>query len=138
MSPAPVFPQPSGFCSRFQIKRMLIVDDEPKICDCLARYFRGKGVDVQLAETGHEAIRILMEEPPAPDTVLLDIHLPDIKGLQVLRRIKELHPDVRVIMVTAEDEEEPRIEAKCYGAAGYITKPFDLSEATWAPVLFER
>ena len=120
-----------------RVQRLLIVDDEPKICDYLARHFRGKDIAVRVAHTGDEAIQILMDASPPPDTVLLDIHLPDMKGLQVLRRIKDLHPEIKVIMVTAEDDEEPRTEAKVYGAAGYITKPFDLSEATWDPVLFE-
>lgn len=123
--------------SQVRIKRLLIVDDEPKICEYLERYFRGLGVAVRTAYGGEEAITILMDEQPAPDTVLLDVHLPDMGGLQVLRRIKELHPEMKVIMVTAEDDEIPRLEAKVYGASGYITKPFDLSDATWAPVLFE-
>jgi len=116
--------------------RMLIVDDEPKICECLQAHFAARGMTVQTALNGQDALEILMNDAPQ-DFLLLDIRLPDMKGIEVLKRAKELCPDAKVFMVTALDDEGPRMEAKAYGAHGYITKPFDLSEATWAPVLFE-
>jgi len=115
---------------------MLIVDDEPKICECLARFFTAKGLTVTYALSGQEAIDWLMDHPA--DVILLDLRLPDMPGTEVLKRARELYPEARVVMVTALDAEERRIEAKVYGACGYVTKPFDLSDAAWDAVLAEN
>ena len=115
------------------MQRMLIVDDEPDICDCLQQFFSAKGFSVTSAFSGEEAIERIAEAPV--DVVLLDIILPGIHGIEVLKRAKELCPQAKVVMVTALDQDEPRVEAQRYGAAGYVPKPFDFSEATWAPVL---
>ena len=116
--------------------RMLIVDDEPKICECLSTFFTAKGFTVKRALTGQEAIRRVKYDQP--DVVLVDIRLPDMEGIEVLKRAKDLTPNARVIMVTALDNSEQRVEAERYGAAGYITKPFDFSALTWAPVFNPR
>lgn len=113
--------------------RMLIVDDEPDICDCLGHFFATRGFAVACAFSGEEAIERLAEGPV--DVVLLDIVLPGIHGIEVLRRVKDLCPEVKVVMVTGLDQEERRVEAQRYGACGYVPKPFDFSEMTWAPVL---
>lgn len=113
--------------------RMLIVDDEPDICDCLRDFFSARGFAVTCAFSGEEAIEQITAAPV--DVVLLDILLPGIHGIEVLKRAKELCPEAKVVMVTALDQDERRIEAQRYGAAGYVPKPFDFSEATWAPVL---
>ena len=112
--------------------RMLIVDDEPDICECLGEYFKDKGFDVAYALNGEVALEHLVDH--APDVILLDIRLPGCSGIDVLRRAKDLHPESKVIMVTSLDQSDLRVEAKAYGACGYVTKPFDFSEATWAPV----
>ena len=112
---------------------MLIVDDEPKICECLKTFFTSRGFAADSALSGQEAIEWLMEHPA--DVILLDIRLPDMAGTDVLKRAKELCPEAKVVMVTALDEDERRIEAQVYGACGYVTKPFDLSDATWDAVL---
>jgi len=114
------------------MRRMLIVDDESKICECLSNFFSTRGFQVHAALTGTEAIEWLMNQ--RADVILLDIRLPDMPGIEVLKRAKELYPEVKVIMVTALDKEDPEIEAKAYGACGYVTKPFDFSDLTWAPV----
>lgn len=117
------------------MRRMLIVDDEPKLCECLAQFFRAKGVAVRLACTVAEALDRLMEEPA--DAILLDMRLPDGSGTDVLKRAKELCPHAKVVMVTAVDEEEPKMDAEAYGAYGYIVKPFNFSDRIWADVLAE-
>jgi len=66
---------------------------------------------------------------------LLDILLPGISGLEVLRYAKKRYPGARIIMVTGQDRVELRAEARLYGACAYVTKPFDFSEATWSSVL---
>ncbi len=112
------------------MRRMLIVDDEPKLCACLKAYFTAKGLTVSTVYEGEQAIERLSRE--SPDIILLDVRLPDISGIEVLKRARELCPKAKVIMVTALDQPEAREEAATYGAVGYITKPFDLSDPTWS------
>lgn len=118
------------------MRRMLIVEDEPDICDCLQDYFTSRGFSVETAYSGEQALGHLTEQDQ-PEVVLLDIMLPGISGLEVLRRLKDLHPEARVIMVSSLTDPEVQAEAKTCGASGYVTKPFDLSEGTWSNVLDE-
>ena len=113
--------------------QMLIVDDEPDVCECLKSFFSAKGFAVTEAATGHGAIERFVCEHP--DVVLLELGLPDCFGLDVLRHLKALEPEVRVVMVTAMDQPELRRQAHEAGARGYVTNPFDFAEATWATVL---
>ncbi len=110
--------------------RMLIVDDERDICELLKDFFQEKGFAVLSAFSGEEAIAKLDEQEA--DVMLLDILLPGLSGIEVLKRIKEHHPKVRVIMVTAIDQVELRCQAQQYGAVAYVTKPFDFSRETWS------
>ena len=112
--------------------RLLIVDDERDICECLEQHFRSRGCEVSSVFSGEEALDRLAKD--YVDVILLDVILPGISGLEVLRRIKELRPGVRVVMVTAHDHAEVREEAKHRGACGFVTKPFDLSDRTWSAV----
>ena len=114
-------------------RAMLIVDDEPDICDCLSSFFSERGFAVQVAYTGHEALERLLDAPP--DVVLLDVRLPDVMGLDVLRQAKALCPCAMVVMVTSVTDFACRQDALAAGASAYILKPFDFSESTWAPVL---
>ena len=113
-------------------KQILVVDDEPKVCDCLAKFFTSKGFAVISRFSGTEAIEWLMEQPA--DIIIIDVLLPDMLGTEVLKRTKEMWPEAKVIMMTALTDDEPVVDAKVYGAAGFIHKPFDLSELTWAAV----
>ena len=115
------------------MRRMLIVEDERDICDCLEQFFATRGFSVVSAFSGEEAL-VKLEEGAA-DVILLDILLPGLSGMEVLKRAKALHPRAQVVMVTALDQIELREEARQYGASAYITKPFDFSPTTWAPVL---
>ncbi len=114
------------------MRRMLIVEDEEGICDCLEQFFSGRGFSVVSAFSGEEAVERLRASPA--DVILIDIMLPGISGIEVLKRVKELRPEARVVMVTARDEAEVREAARQYGADAYITKPFNFSDATWSPV----
>lgn len=114
------------------MQRMLIVEDEPDLCDCLQEFFKARGFEVATAFSGEEAEDQLRER--AADVILLDILLPGVSGLEVLRRVRETSPATRVIMVTSVDQAEVREEARRCGASAYITKPFDFSEATWSSV----
>ena len=115
------------------MRRMLIVEDELDLCDCLQTYFQSRGFAVTSAFSGEEAVARLTAAPA--DIILLDIILPGISGLEVLRYAKKRYPGIRIVMVTAQDRVELRAEARLYGASAYITKPFDFSETTWSSVL---
>ena len=114
------------------MQRLLIVDDEQKVCECLQRFFSAQGFEASCVFTGEEAIERLINQPP--DVVLLDIQLPGVSGIEVLKRAKDLCPETKVIMVTGSVDAEREEEAMAYGARGYITKPFDFSQITWSSV----
>lgn len=114
--------------------RMLIVDDEPDICDCLEQFFLAHGFTVLLAFNGETALQHLQQHPV--DVILLDVRLPGMSGFDVLKRAKSLLPQARIIMVTSMDLAEVKRDALAAagGACAYVSKPFDFSEQTWAPV----
>ena len=102
--------------------KMLVVDDELRICDFLKGFFATKGYQVFSSASGEEA---LMQVPTLkPQIVLLDVRMPGISGMDTLSKIKALLPDTKVIMVTAMDDDTLMTEAKSRGASDYITKPF--------------
>ena len=104
--------------------RILVVDDEMEICDFLRNYFTDKGYNVDSANNGKEAIaqaRIIH-----PDIVLLDIRMPGITGIDVLRQLREEENPPKVIMITAVEDPKVIQEAKRLGAEDYIVKPFAL------------
>ena len=115
------------------MKQMLIVDDERDICDCLQQFFSDRGFSVVSVFSGEEALARLNEH--APDVILLDILLPGVSGVEVLKQAKQLHPAARVVMMTALDREDLRLQTRSYGACAYVTKPFDFSPATWSAIL---
>ena len=112
--------------------KMLIVEDEKDIADCLEQFFAAKGFTVSSAFSGEEALTRIQES--GAEVVLLDILLPGLSGIEILKRLKVLHPQARVVMVTALDRDELRLQAHRYGASGYVTKPFDFSQETWSAV----
>ncbi|HEX9779603.1 MAG TPA: response regulator [bacterium] len=114
--------------------RMLIVDDEQDICDLLEHFFRSRGFTVRSAFSGEEALDLLQADG-CPEVILLDINLPGLSGIEVLRRAKEASPDARIVMVSALDRDDLKREAHRYGAVDYVTKPFDFKDTTWAAVL---
>ena len=117
------------------MKTLLVVDDEPKICEFLSTFFASRGFQVRVACSGHEALKLVSRQ--APDYLLLDIHMPDMSGLEVLELVKELCPDVKVIMATAAEDDETVEKAFRLGAVGYVTKPFGADDATWARIFFD-
>ncbi|MEI2730888.1 MAG: response regulator transcription factor [Dermatophilaceae bacterium] len=108
-------------------RRVLVVDDEPSIRAVLAAYLRAEGFHVTEAATGAEALRVCGLREQAPDLVLLDIGLPDIDGLEVLRRLRTTS-DVYVVLVTARTEEVDKLVGLGVGADDYVTKPFSPRE----------
>lgn len=106
-------------------QRILVVDDEPLIRKLLATRLRWCGYDVNLATHGEDALESFQREPA--DLVVLDLMLPRINGLEVLRAIR-VSSDVPVLMLTACDRIADRILGLELGADDYVIKPFSMSE----------
>ena len=87
-------------------------------------FLSSKGYEVVVAEGGREALRLLDASPP--DVVLLDVAMPDLDGMETLKRIVATHPTMPVIMVTANADIEITSKVLQLGAADYVPKPFDL------------
>ena len=104
---------------------VLAVDDEPAILRALTVALRARGFDVVTATNGQEALDRCATEDPA--AVILDLGLPDLDGLDVLRRIRSW-TDVPVIVLTAEGADERKITALDDGADDYVTKPYSTPE----------
>lgn len=105
---------------------LLIVEDNIDMCQTLAENFRKIGHKVLTAGTGTAAQKILKAE--LIDLVLLDLRLPDITGLRVLEFVKEVDPEILVIMITANTNAQPAVDAMKAGAYDYLMKPFELEE----------
>ena len=108
-------------------QRVLVVDDEPGIRKVLRAYLEREGFTVDEAADGASALTRFEDGDAAPDLVLLDIGLPGIDGLEVLRRLRTAS-DVYVLLVTARADEVDRLVGLGVGADDYITKPFSPRE----------
>ncbi len=105
---------------------MLVVDDDPGSSGLLREVFRQEGYEVTIASSGAEALKVAAEAPF--DVVLSDVQMPDIDGIEVLRRLRRIAPDTTVILVTAYGTIEMAIHALHEGAFDYVRKPFKLDE----------
>jgi len=107
------------------MRQVLVVDDEPHIRTVLRGYLQAEGFAVAEAADGETAVRHVRQH--APDLVLLDVMLPGIDGLEVLRQVRAFS-DVYVILVTARAEEVDKLVGLGVGADDYVTKPFSPRE----------
>lgn len=105
---------------------MLVVDDERTLTDLLTMALRYEGWQVRSAPDGNTAVKEARDW--RPDAVVLDVMLPDIDGLNVLRRLREDDRDIPVLFLTARDAVEDRIAGITAGGDDYVTKPFSLEE----------
>ena len=106
--------------------RVLVVDDEHNLTELLSMALRYEGWEVKAAGTGMAAVRAAREFEP--DAVALDMMLPDMDGLEVLRRMREHNDRLPVLFLTARDAVEDRIAGLTAGGDDYVTKPFSLEE----------
>lgn len=106
--------------------RVLIVDDEGEVCRGIAEFLRERGYDTEPAVGGGEAVAKL--EGARYDLVVSDIRMPDVDGIQLLRRIRESWPGTEFILMTAYGSKETAITSLRLGAYDYIEKPFDVEE----------
>lgn len=105
---------------------ILIVDDEPHLPHQFARYLRKHGYDVYTASDGEAGLRELQKN--TIDLVLLDLRLPRQSGLEVLKRIRAIEPELPVVILTAYGNVQTAVEAMKLGASDYLLKGFDLEE----------
>ncbi len=106
--------------------RVLVVDDEENIAELVGMALRYEGWDTSVEHTGLRAVAAAKEV--RPDAVVLDIMLPDIDGLEVLRRMRAQMTDVPVLFLTARDSVEDRVAGLTAGGDDYVVKPFSLEE----------
>ncbi|HEY1855519.1 MAG TPA: response regulator transcription factor [Solirubrobacterales bacterium] len=108
-------------------RRILVVDDEPTIVEIVGRYLERAGYEAAGAADGFEALEAAAAE--RPDLVVLDLMLPGIDGIEVMRRLRELSgPPLAVILLTARGEESDRLVGLRQGADDYVVKPFSPAE----------
>lgn len=107
--------------------KVLVVDDEPIIADVVSRYLQRAGYDTRVAGTGEDALSNARSE--RPDLVVLDLMLPGVDGLEVMRRLRQDdRTDIAIILLTARGEESDRIMGLRLGADDYLIKPFSPAE----------
>jgi two-component system, OmpR family, response regulator ResD len=102
---------------------VLVVDDEPTIGEVVSAYLRRAGYDTRVAADGHAALAAVAEQ--APDLIVLDLMLPGVDGLEVMRRVGKRSA---VILLTAKGEEADRVTGLRLGADDYVVKPFSPAE----------
>ncbi|CAM4484968.1 sporulation initiation phosphotransferase F [Paenibacillus sp. oral taxon 786 str. D14] len=107
-------------------KKVLIVDDQNGIRILLMEVFSSEGYKTFQAANGKMALEIVRSD--SPDLVLLDMKIPGMDGLEILKHIKEVNPEIKVIMMTAYGELDMIKEATDLGALMHFTKPFDIDE----------
>ncbi|CAM3988372.1 response regulator [Cohnella lubricantis] len=107
-------------------KKLLIVDDQIGIRILLLEVFATEGYETFQAANGRAALEIVRNH--APDLVLLDMKIPGMDGLEILKKIKEMNREIKVIMMTAYGELDMIKEATDLGALTHFTKPFDIDE----------
>jgi two-component system response regulator ResD len=106
---------------------VLVVDDEPTIAEVVSRYLERAGYRTRVASDGAQALELVARS--RPDLVVLDLMLPGIDGLEVMRRLREPDRDpIGVILLTAKGEESDRVIGLRLGADDYVVKPFSPAE----------
>jgi DNA-binding NtrC family response regulator len=106
-------------------KRILVVDDDQGILDCF-EVLLGDHYDVVKTNNGYEALRILENDPPP--LMFLDIVMPGLDGIDILKKLQKDQKNVGVVVITATSQEEIEREAKSFGVVDYLKKPFDIAE----------
>jgi DNA-binding response OmpR family regulator len=107
------------------VTRVLLVEDDHDIAEPLARALIREGYEVGTAHDGRIALQEVLDAPP--DLIILDVGLPGMDGLEVCRHVRDVRPDVPILMLTARDGELEQVAGLDAGADDYVTKPFRLS-----------
>ena len=112
---------------------VLIVDDEKTLARSIKLFLQEQGYEAEVAEDGDAALTLL--EAMHPDLVFLDVRLPKVSGIDLLKRMREFDPHIYVVVMTAYGSIEGAVEAMKLGAFDYLKKPVDLDELK---ILLER
>ena len=104
--------------------RVLLVDDEEAFLESMSERMRLRGMDVTTASSAKEALVVI--ESDIFDAVILDIQLPEMDGMAVLKKIKAKHPEAQIILLTGHASLEKGVEAMKIGASDYLEKPADM------------
>jgi len=108
--------------------KVLLVDDEEEFVNTLSERIRMREMGSDVALNGEQALDKLSREEKLPDVMILDLKMPGIDGLEVLKKTKEAYPGVQVIMLTAHGDETVEEEAKKLGAFDYLEKPASMEK----------
>ena len=105
---------------------VLVVDDEPKVCQLLAQILQARGCVVRTARDGLDGLSQFQQQPA--DMVITDIKMPKLSGLELMRELKHRDPLLSIVVITAYPSVEGAVEAMQFGACDFITKPFDVAQ----------
>lgn len=105
---------------------ILVVEDEVKLARALQLELEFEGYTVRLCHDGKEALKLILEE--TFELIILDVMLPSLSGMDILRRLRKENERIPVIMLTARDQIYDKVSGLDYGANDYITKPFEIEE----------
>ncbi|MBA3907736.1 MAG: response regulator, partial [Pseudonocardiales bacterium] len=106
--------------------RVLVVEDDSTVREVTRRYLGDAGYEVDEAADGRSGLRAAREN--TPDAVVLDVMLPGMSGLEVCRALRDTHPLLPIVMLSALGDESDRVAGLQYGADDYVTKPFSARE----------
>jgi len=106
--------------------KVLMVDDEEDFVKTLAERMKMRDLDSDVALDGEQALRLV--EDQVPDVMVLDLKMPGIDGMEVLRRVRKAYPQVQVVILTGHGSEKDEAEAKRLGAFAYLRKPVQIEK----------
>ncbi|MCX6543306.1 MAG: response regulator [Acidobacteria bacterium] len=109
-----------------RVVKLLLVDDEARFVETLSKRLTARGFEVEGALGGPQALELLRTRPV--DVVLLDVWMPGMDGLEVLKEIRRLHPSVRVVLVSGNASITAAVEGIRLGASDYLLKPVDIED----------
>jgi DNA-binding NtrC family response regulator len=106
--------------------KVMLVDDEEEFVSTLSSRIKKRGFSSSVAITGEQALQFVDDQ--VPDVMVLDLKMPGIDGMEVLKRVKKSYPKVKVIILTGHGSEKNKTEAFSLGAFGYLQKPVKIDE----------
>lgn len=106
--------------------RVLVIDDEPNVVSFVGRALRAKGFAVEIAVGGQQGLDAVLDG--AYELIVLDLRMPEVSGLVILRQVMRLRPDQRVLVLSAASDVEVKVRCLELGATDFVTKPFELAE----------
>jgi len=116
------------------MKKILIVDDEARLVKSMKTFFSLKDVDAEIALNGEEALSILKDNKKDFSLMITDVVMPGISGIELLKEVKKIYPDMHVIVMTGMLSIENTVSSLQNGASDYLLKPFSSLDYVWEVV----